>query len=411
MAMKKKTLKIILIGHVDHGKSTLIGRLLLDTNSLPREKISEIRKISRELGKETELAFLTDQLKEERERSITIDTTQTFFKTRKRNCVIIDAPGHVEFIKNMITGASLAEAALLLIDINEGIREQTRRHAYVIRFLGIESVIVLFNKVDLVDYKEERFREVKSELLKLLEALGIKPSFLIPVSAKKGVNIIQRSKKTSWYNGPPLLKTLDLLKVKPETANRPLRFPIQDVYDLSGEKVIVGKIVSGTIKKGQDVISFPALREAKVKSIKVFGKSGKVEGRAGENIGLVLDKAPFAERGEVITRKGDRLKPSDRFKGKIFWMFEEPLQINESLILRCATQEVKCVVEKIEKRINSSTLKVMEEDAGELKTNEVGEVILRTEKPIAIEKFSFIEELGRFVVERGYNPRGAGIIT
>ncbi len=408
--MKKDILRIVIIGHVDHGKSTLIGRLLLDTNSLPKEKIVEIKNISRELGKEAELAFLTDQLKEERERSITIDTTQIFFRTRKKNYCIIDTPGHVRFLKNMLTGASLAQAAVLIADVKEGVMEQTRRHSYLIQMLGLDKAIVVFNKMDLVSYQRERFEKIKTKLLELLESLKIEPIFLIPVSAKEGINISRKSSKMRWYKGPSLLSALDSLRLNTKTTQRPLRFPIQDIYEINGEKIIVGRVASGIVKQGQNIILLPSMRETRINFIRAFGED-KREGEAGESVGLVLDEPFSVERGEVIVQKENLPRPTKCFKGNVFWMSHQPLQINKTITLRCATQEVKCIAERIEKRIDSSTLEVMEEDAKELRLNEAGEVIFKTEKPIVVERFNFIEELGRFVVERAYKVQAAGIVT
>ena len=408
--MKKDTLKIVIVGHVDHGKSTLIGRLLYDTNSLPREKIAEIKKISKELGKETELAYLTDQLREERERNVTIDTTQIFFKTRKRDYVIIDAPGHVEFLKNMISGASLAEAAVLIIDAKEGVMEQTRRHSYIISMLGIDKVILVVNKIDLIDYKEERFDEVSSELLKFLEDVKVKPSFVIPVSAREGANISTKSRKMRWYRGPTFLDALDSFRLTMRGAGEDLRFPIQDIYEVDAERIIVGRVASGKIEQGQKVVLLPTSRDATIKAIKVFQEE-RTTASKGESIGLILEEPLPVNRGEVVVQKENPPAPVNQFKGNVFWMSPEPLQVNKRIILRCATQEVGCVAEKIEKRIDSSTLELIEEDAKELRLNEAGIVIFRTERPIVVEKFPFVEELGRFVIEHEYNLQGAGIIA
>ena len=405
-----ENLKFVIVGHVDHGKSTLIGRLLLETNSLSNEKMSELKKISKNLGKEVELAFLVDQLKEEREKSLTIDTTQTFFKTRRRKYIIIDAPGHVEFIKNMMTGASLAEAVVLIVDAKEGIMEQTRRHAYLTSMLGLSNIIVVFNKMDLIDYDKARFNVVKEELLKFFEGLKIKPLFMIPISAKEGANISRKSFKIGWYKGPSLIEAFDLLALDKKSVKKPLRFPVQDVYEIDSEKTIVGRLVSGILKQGQDITLLPLFKNTTIKSIKIFGKRmTSVSERT--NIGLTLKESLFVKRGEVIIQKGDPLKPANCFKGNIFWISPKPLQLNETMVLRCANQEIECIVEKIEKRINSSTLEIVEEDAKRLNINEAGVVLLKTKKPVVIEKFNFIEELGRFVIERGYNTQGAGTIT
>ena len=409
--MRKDVLKIVVIGHVDHGKSTLIGRLLLDTDSLPDEKITEIKRICKELGKETELAYLVDQLKEERERAITIDTTQIFFKTHRRNYVIIDAPGHVEFIKNMLTGASLAEAAILIIDVQEGVMEQTRRHAYLINFLGLNRVIVVFNKMDLIDYKKERFDKVKTELLKFLGNLKIKPFFLIPVSAKEGTNLSKKSQKMNWYKGPTLLKALDSLKLNTNIVKRPLRFPIQDIYEINGEKIIVGRIASGMVKQGQEVVFCPSFKGTRINSIRVFGKRNKTKAKAEESIGLTFNRPLFVKRGEVVAQKETPPKLTNRFKGNIFWMSDKPLYINKTITLRCAAQKVECGVEKIEKRIDPSRLETIQVNAKELKRNEIGIVVLKTKKMIVMERFNFIEELGRFILEQQNQVCAGGIIT
>lgn len=407
--MEKETLPIVIVGHVDHGKSTLIGRLLFETGSLPKDKISEIKKISKELGKDTELAYLADQLKEERERNMTIDTTQIFFKTPKRNYCIIDSPGHVELIKNMITGASLAQAAVLIVDIKEGIMEQTTRHASIIDMLGIKQLLVALNKMDLVDYQKDRFEKIKSELLNFLGSLKLKPNFIIPISSKDGMNISKNSSRIAWFKGPTLLEALDLFAAERSLIEKPLRFAVQDIYTIDGERIIAGKVLSGSVTQGQEVVVYPILRKARINAIRVFEKPLR-KSCAGENIGLVLENSQSWARGEIIAEKDSPVFITDNFKAEIFWMSEEPLRVEEPITLRCSTQEVECSAEKIERRINTATLEVVEENARELKLNETGQVILKTKRPVVIEKFDFIEELGRFAIERGFNLQGAGII-
>jgi translation elongation factor TU len=321
--MRDRSLKIIITGHIDHGKSTLIGRLLLDTGSLPKEKLAEIKKISRDLGKDTELAFVTDQLKEEREQSLTIDTTQIFFKTGKRHYVIIDSPGHAEFIKNMFTGATQAQAAVLIIDLNEGIREQSRRHAYILGMLGIQNVIVACNKMDLIQYSEEKFNQIKNEFLKFLDNLSIKPIFIIPISAREGANISQKSPRMKWFKGPCLLDALDRIKPDVKDTAKPFRFSVQDVYNIEGKKIIAGKVISGIVRKGQEVILLPSKTRSKIGSLEVFQKElTKAEG--GENIGLTLQDNSHCERGHIISETKELPHLTGHFRGDIFWMAEEP---------------------------------------------------------------------------------------
>jgi sulfate adenylyltransferase large subunit len=409
--MEDYVMKVVIVGHIDHGKSTLIGRLLLDTNSLPEDKMKEIKRISRELGRDTELAYLIDHLKEEREREMTIDTSQIFFKTRKRHYVIIDAPGHVEFLKNMLTGATQAEAAVLIVDTQAGIKEQTRRHAFLISMLGIRNIIVLCNKMDLINFDQKRFEEIKNELAQFFKNLGVEAAFIIPGSAKEDLNIASRTQKMRWYKGPSLLDALDLLKPEIKTEKKPLRFSIQDSYEIERTKITAGKVLSGTIKQGQEVMLLPSFKNTRINSIKAFGESIK-EARAGKNIGLILDDLTLGTRGQIIVEKNDTIKPVDRFKANIFWMSEVPLEINQVLCLRCATQELDCIVEKIEKRIDSSTLEIIENSSNNLKINEAGIVMIKaTRQPLVIEKFSFIEELGRFTIEKKSALLGMGIIT
>jgi len=409
--MAKETLKLVIIGHVDHGKSTLIGRLILDTGSFPLGKIKELKKISRELGKDTEIAFLLDQLKEEREQSRTIDTTQVFLKTSKRNYVVIDTPGHAEFIKNMITGASCAQAAILIIDINEGMMEQTKRHAYLISMLGIKKVIVALNKIDLVNYDEVKFNALKSEIAAFLSRVNIFPVAIIPISAKEGVNIYKKDKKIKWYPGPSLISCLDGLKLNPRVKNMPLRFPVQDLYDKDCAKMIVGRLESGLLKKGQQVVVLPQNKKTKISSINVFGSCGKKAAYTGENIGLVLDNSSGVKRGDVIVAQNCAPMPSKSFKGNVFWMSDQPFLLNKKMILRCATQEVGCIGESIEKKINSVTLDIIDKDPKELRFNEAGSVVFKTDVPVVVEDFTFIEALGRFTIENGQEVQGAGIIT
>ncbi|MFA4989728.1 MAG: GTP-binding protein [Candidatus Omnitrophota bacterium] len=408
--MEKRYFRLVLSGHIDHGKSTLLGRLLFETNSLPKQKISEIKTASRALGRDMDFAFLTDQLKEERENQMTLDTAQAFFRSRARNYAIIDAPGHVELIKNMITGASQAQAAILVIALPEGMQEQTLRHASLIGLLGIKQLIVILNKMDLADYKKQPFKEARGKILDFLAGLNIKPAAVIPVCARNGANLSRKSSLMRWYKGPCLLRALNSLRLKKPGNKKPLRFPVQDIYEINGERIVAGKVASGVLRCGQRILLLPALLEARISAIKIFGESPK-KAEAGKNIGIILNKPLPVKRGDILADKAFGIRLSDRFTGEVFWWSQEPLRINERIALRCASQQVHCVIEKIEKRIDSSSLKIIEKDAAGLGINEIGIVVIKTETPIAVEKFDFIEDLGRFILERNFNPEGAGIIT
>jgi sulfate adenylyltransferase large subunit len=408
--MKRKALNIVFTGHVDHGKSTLIGRLLIDTSSLPESKIEEVRRVSKELGKEAELAYITDYLREEREQNITIDTTQIHFKTKKRDYIIIDSPGHVEFIKNMITGTSQAEAAVLIVDVTEGVLEQTRRHAYLIHLLGIRKAVVVINKMDLCDYSEDGYAEVKDEIIKFLSGIGLEPLCAIPVSARDGENISEKSQKMPWYRGPCLLKALDCLK--PEKAihkRQSLRFPVQDVYTVYGDRVAVGKIASGYLHKGYEVIALPSGEAVIVASIKTFD-GNKKRAEPSESIGIGFQDSSSVKRGFILVGKDDIPELSDTFRASVFWMFDKPWDVTKSYGLQCSTQDVTCRIEKISRKIDSSTLEVIEKDMDRLHRYETGDVVIRTEPPILTDSFAEGSEFGRFVVKQEGRVVGVGLI-
>jgi len=280
-------LSFVIVGHVDHGKSTLIGRLLYDTDSLPPDKIEEVKKASAIQGKQTEFAFLLDHLEEERKQGITIDTTQVFFKTSKRQYVIIDAPGHVEFVKNMITGASQAEAAVLIVDVAEGIMEQTRRHSYMLSLLGLEQIIVVLNKMDLVDFSQDHFNAIKHQIQDWLKTIDIEATLCVPISAIEGDNIAAKSDNMKWYTGPTFLESMDTLQNKQPQEDKPLFFPIQDVYKIEDKRINAGRVESGIIEEGAEIKIMPGGQVTKINTIEKFLEQPH-KAVAGECIGLYL---------------------------------------------------------------------------------------------------------------------------
>lgn len=404
-----RDMKLVIVGHVDHGKSTLIGRLLYDTDSLPEGKIEEIKSICEQLGKPMEFGYIMDHIQEEREQGITIDTAQTFFKTEKRNYVIIDAPGHREFVKNMITGASQAEAAILIVDAEEGVGEQTRRHAYILGMLGLDQVAVVINKMDLVKYERDRFEKVRKDLLKFLSSIKIRPSMVIPISAKEGDNIAKKSENMGWYSGPTVLGALDSFKTESSSREKPFRFPVQDIYKFD-KRIIAGRVESGTVKPGDRILVLPSREETEVKNIEVYRQDIK-EAEAGKSIGMTTEDKLFVDRGNVIVhQKNDSAESTREVNAHIFWMDREPLEKGERLMFKCATQEVMCEVERIGRVLDSSTLKVLGKDADRVRNREVADVTIKTDKPVVVENFNNIPELGRFVLERKDNCAG-GIVT
>ncbi|OXT06428.1 sulfate adenylyltransferase [Thermoanaerobacterium thermosaccharolyticum] len=408
----RETLKIVVVGHVDHGKSTVIGRLLYDTKSLPEGAIEKVKRISKETGKPFEYAYLLDAFEEEQKQGITIDTTQIQFHTKKRDYVIIDAPGHVEFLKNMISGAANAEAALLVIDANEGVREQSKRHGYILSLLGIKKVYVLVNKMDLIDYSEEKFLDVKSDMDTFLKSINVFPQKYIPVSAFYGENIALRSKKMPWYKGDTVLDALDIFEKDKDIIDKPLRLPIQDVYKFDNRRIIAGRIESGVLNVGDEIVIYPSKRTSKIKTIEYWqekDKTTKVE--AGMSVGITLFDEFFYKRGEFITRKDDEAPlVGDTFKANIFWMGEKRLTMNKRYKLKLVTQETECEIAAINKVIDASTL-FSNDNAKEVNTNEVAEVVIKTKDKICFDEFRNNHVTGRFVIVDGYDISGGGIIN
>jgi sulfate adenylyltransferase large subunit len=405
------TIKFVIVGHIDHGKSTLIGRLLYDTNSLLPDKIEEVRKTSEELGSEkTEFAYLLDHLQEERQQKITIETTQIFFKTNKREYVIIDTPGHIEFIKNMITGASQAEAAILIVDVKEGVRQQTKRYAYILSLLDVKQVIVVLNKMDLVEYKKELFDNVKEDIDKFLTSINLHTNYYIPVSAINSDNVANKSDNMHWYEGVSVLESLDSLKTTTPDECKPFIMPIQDIYKFGDKRIAVGRVEAGVIKTGQEIKVLPGGQHTIINSIEKYLQDVD-KAYPGESIGITTCEPIFLERGNIICQPNKEPYLTEFFNAKVFWMSKKELQKEERLTLRCATQEVNCTIKKIETRIDSSSLEIIQKDATKLSNLEVGEVIIKTKKPIAIKPFNEVKELGRFVLVKDEDICAGGIIT
>ena len=403
-------LKFVIVGHVDHGKSTLIGRLLYDTKSLSPDKIEEIQRASKGLGKETEFAYLLDHLEEERQQGITIETTQVFFKSDKREYVIVDAPGHVEFMKNMITGASSAEAAVLIIDASEGIKEQTKRHAFILSLLGIKQIVVVINKMDLVNYDSKVFDSLRQELEQLLKKIDIRVSFYIPISALGGINITKKSEKMSWYQGPTFLESLNSLETRKSCEDKSLIFPIQDVYKIDNKRIGTGRIEAGSLEKGQRVKILPGNQSTEIETIEKYPHQvNKVY--SGESIGITTIKSVFLNRGDVLCQEAQEPDLVDSFYANIFWLSKKEFLKGERLIIKCATQETSCTIEEIKKRIDSSTFELLGEMEDKLENLDIGQVLIKTKKPIAIKTFQDLQELGRFVLVRDENTCAGGIVT
>jgi len=403
-------LKIVFVGHVDHGKSTLIGRILHDTDSLPDGKLDMVEKACAAEGMEFEFAFLLDALLEEQKQNVTIDTTEIAFRTSRRNYVIIDAPGHKEFLKNMITGASRADAAVLVIAANEGVREQSRRHAYLLRLLGISQLIVVVNKMDLAEFSEKQFAEIESEYRKFLIDLSLEARAFVPTSAKTSENVARASEKMKWYRGPTVLEALDLFEPRKADLDLPLRFCVQDVYRFDQRRIVAGRIETGTLRVGDELVFSPANKSSVVATIERWNASTDGAAMSGDSIGITLSEQIFVERGYVASHQTDTPIETNRFRADLFWIVREPLRVGRLYNLRLATQEVKCQVVSIEEVMDSSTLEAKIDKREQLERNEVGRLTIQTRGPLVIDNHERIPNLGRFVIVEEGEIRGGGTI-
>jgi bifunctional enzyme CysN/CysC len=406
-------LKIVIVGHVDHGKSTFVGRLFHDTGSLPEGKLEQLQKIAERRGVPFEWANLMDALQSERDQNITIDTAQIWFQTQKRQYVIIDAPGHKEFLKNMVTGAANAEAALLLIDANEGVQEQSRRHGYLLNLLGIRQIAVLVNKMDLQNYSEDRFHQIEREYRAFLKTIGVQPRIFLPIAAKHGDNIATHSANMPWWKGPTVLDTLDEFKIAELPKDQPLRFPIQDVYRFDERRILAGRVEAGSIKVGDRLIFSPTNKTSVVKTIERWNASSRDTASAGESIGITLTEQIFVERGSVAALETAPPYELNKFKARLFWLGRAPFRKGKLYKLKLATQEVDCEIESIDKVIDASTLETVSRKEKEIFVgrHEVAELTLRMKRPVAFDAHSEIVPTGRFVIVDGFEVSGGGIVA
>ncbi len=359
---RDEEMNIVIVGHVDHGKSTVIGRLLADTGSLPEGKLEQVRERCRRNARPFEYAFLLDALKDEQAQGITIDTARCFFKTDKRRYIIIDAPGHIEFLKNMITGASRAEAALLVIDAAEGVQENSRRHGYMLSMLGIRQVCVLVNKMDLVGYDRTTFEQVEAEYKTFLDQIGIRPSGFIPVSGMEGDNIAAPSARMGWYQGPTVLEMLDRFVAPAPPNELPFRMPVQDVYKFTelgdSRRIIAGTVLTGTLQAGDEVVFYPSGKKthvSRIEPMRADGQTGLAEAELAT--GFTMTEQIYIKRGELCVR-ADQPAPliGSRMKVSLFWLGKNPMVQGRTYHLKTGTLKVECTLDEILSVTDASTL-------------------------------------------------------
>lgn len=411
-----REMNIVIVGHVDHGKSTVIGRLLADTGSLPEGKLEQIKELCRRTSKPFEYAFLLDALKDERSQGITIDTARCFFKTKKRKYIIIDAPGHIEFLKNMITGASRADAALLVIDAHEGICENSRRHAYMLSMLGIGQIAVLVNKLDLIaeGERESVYNSIVRDYTEFLKKIDLHPTHYIPVSAAAGYNITRNAPELPWYSGITVLDALDAFTETLPPDNLPFRMWVQDVYKFTGSgderRIIAGTVSSGKLRTGDEIMLMPSGKKTTVKTIEAFNEPAKSSVGAGSATGFCMAEQIYAKRGELICVIGQNPpKIAGRILASVFWLGHEPLTGEKSYKLKIGSAQVGCRLESVSGVLNAATLDSCKKNIVE--RHEVASCILRLDRPIAFDISGSSSDTSRFVLVDNYEISGGGIIT
>jgi bifunctional enzyme CysN/CysC len=413
-ASAAQRLSLVIGGHVDHGKSTIIGRLLADTGSLPDGKLEQVRANCERHSKPFEYAFLLDALKDEQAQGITIDVARVFFRTAQRPYLIIDAPGHIEFLRNLVTGAARAEAALLVIDAKEGVQENSRRHGYMMAMLGIRQLVVIVNKMDLVDYDRAVFDRIVAEYGGFLSQLDVRPDGFIPVSGREGENIARRSAMMPWYSGPTVLEALDRFRSEAPEADRPFRMAVQDVYKFTRQgddrRIIAGTVDTGRLAVGDEVVFYPSGKKARVATIEAFNRPPQSAASAGEATGFTLAEQTYVARGELATVAGQaRPQVTTRIQASLFWLGRQPLVKNKDYILKLGTARVPMRVETIHRVLDASTLQA-DEKKGRVDRHEVAECTLKTSRAIACDLASDLALTSRFVVIDDYEIRGGGIV-
>ncbi len=404
MAANKPHMNLVTIGHVDHGKSTLVGRLLYDTGSIREEDLRKLREEAKQYKKETfEFAFIMDRLKEERERGVTIDIMHTRFESPKYYFTVIDAPGHRDFVKNMITGASQADAAILVVSAKDGIQEQTKEHVFLVKILGINQLVVVINKMDAVNYDKAKFEEVKEQVANLLRAVGYNPDkiLFIPASAYYGDNVVKKSDKMPWYDGPTVLEALDGFEEPPKPIDKPLRIPIQDVYSITGVGTVpVGRVETGVLKVGDTVVFKPSDAQGEVRSIEMHHEAIK-EAKPGDNIGFNVRGVGKNDirRGDVAGHPDNPPTVVKEFTAQII-VLNHPNVITKGYtpVFHCHTAQVACKIVEIEKKLDPKTGQVVQENPDFIKTGDAAVIRCVPTKPMVVEKISEFPQLARFAI-------------
>ena len=410
-AESRPLVRIVIVGHVDHGKSTLIGRLLYETDSLPDGKLETLKAVSARRGMPFEWSFVLDALQTERDQNITIDTSQIRFRTRSRDIVLIDAPGHAEFLRNMITGAAQADAAILVIDATEGVRDQTRRHGYLLQLLGIRQIVVVINKMDRIAYDAGRFREIETEIADYLNGLGLKPTEVIPVSARDGVGITEHTYTSEWYR-PTVVEALDRLAPARSAPELALRFPVQAVYKFDDRRILAGRVESGRVAVGDEIVVQPSGSRSLIKSIEAWPAGNLDPGPhvavAGQSIGITLDDALFVERGYLISHRNNPAKTGNRLRARVFWLHASALEVGSRIGVSIGTAQARGVVTDVDNAVDPGLL--ASTGSKSIGRNHVGEIEIALDQTIAGDPYDINPTTGRVVLEFDGRIAGGGLV-
>ena len=413
---EKPHMNLIFIGHVDHGKSTTVGRLLYETKAISDRDMQRYKEITQQLNRPSfEFAFVMDSLKEERERGITIDIAHRQFETAKYYFTIIDAPGHRDFVKNMITGTSQADAAVLVVSAVDGVMAQTREHAILASVLGVQQLIVGINKMDAAQFSQEKYEAAKKSVSDLLKSLGFKVDAIkfIPYSAMEGSNVAKKPEKMPWYNGPTLLEALDMLEVPAKPTDKPLRLPIQDVYTISGFGTVpVGRVETGVMKPGDQIIIMPSGKKAEVKSIEMH-KQQMPKAEPGDNVGFNIKgvEKKDIKRGDVVGPASNPPMVAEEFTAQII-VLNHPNVIAKGYtpVFHIHTAQIACQFVEILEKKDPKTGQVVEKNPETIKTGDSALIRVKPTKPIVIEKYSDFKQLGRFAIRDMGQTIGAGVV-
>lgn len=406
-------LGVVVAGHVDHGKSTVVGRLLADAGGLPQGRLAQVRADCERHGRPFEYAFLLDALKDERAQGITIDSARVFFRSPAREYVVIDAPGHVEFLRNLVSGASRADAALLVVDARAGVEDNTRRHAALLALLGVTHVAVLVNKMDQVGRAEAAFRQRAHEVRDVLQGVGLSARAVVPVCGRDGDNLATRAAAMGWYDGPTVLEALDGFPAPVAPRAAPLRLWVQDVYrfgpDATARRIVAGTVDAGALAAGDELLFLPSGKRARVATLEAFPGPAPTHVEAGHAAGFTLAPQVYVQRGELAVRDGDAPpRVSTRVRATVLWLGTQALAPGRAVTLKVGTARTGARVERVHRVVDAAAQQV--ESRQEVRRNELAECTLRLERALPFDTGGDFPDGARFVLVEDFDVRGGGVV-